>query len=70
MATIVKEIRTKARPEDAWGSASVQVFAEPETRVAWISDLLPDERKSAIEAMTDQALAVMKRTLDRLAEGD
>lgn len=34
------------------------------TRVAWTSDLLPHEVAGPIGAMQDQALAVMKRTLE------
>jgi hypothetical protein len=51
-------------------NGSVQVFAEPDgsARVVWIADLLPDAAAGAIGTMMDQGMAVMKRTLDRLAE--
>jgi hypothetical protein len=51
-------------------NGSVQVFATPDgaARVVWIADLLPDEAANAIGAMIDQGMAVMKQTLDRLAE--
>jgi hypothetical protein len=51
-------------------NASVQVFAAPDGAacVVWIADLLPDKAASAIGAMIDQGMAVMKQTLDRLAE--
>ena len=49
-------------------NASVQVFADAngKTRVVWISDLLPNEAAAGIGLMMDQAIAVMKNTLDRL----
>ena len=51
-------------------NASVQVFAGVGTgsRVVWIADLLPHEMKSQIEAMIEQGMAVMKTTLDALAD--
>ena len=49
-------------------NASVQVFAEDKgSRVVWIADLLPHDKKAAIEGMIDQGMAVMKPTLDKLA---
>ena len=47
-------------------NASVQVFAGPGngSRIVWIADLLPHEMKGAIEAMIEQGMAVMKKTLD------
>jgi hypothetical protein len=51
-------------------NASAQVFAavNGRTGVVWIADLLPNEAAGAIAAMMDQGMAVMKTTLDRLAE--
>jgi carbon monoxide dehydrogenase subunit G len=47
-------------------NASVQVFAEGagHTRLVWIADLLPNGLAETVEAMIEQALAVMKRTLE------
>jgi hypothetical protein len=46
------------------------VFTDPNgaTKVVWIADVLPNEAAAAIGAMMDQGMAVMKQTLDRLAE--
>jgi carbon monoxide dehydrogenase subunit G len=51
-------------------NGSVQVFSDPdgETKVVWTADILPNEAASTIGAMMDQGMAVMKRTLDRLAD--
>lgn len=51
-------------------NASAQVFAEGDgrTRVVWIADLLPDTAARDIGPAMEQGLAVMKQTLDRLAE--
>jgi carbon monoxide dehydrogenase subunit G len=59
----------------AWGStggatthynAVLQVISEgARTRVAWTIDLLPDDRAAAVDAMQNQGLAVMKKTLER-----
>jgi len=48
-------------------NASVQVFAEGEarSRVVWIADLLPNEMAPAVEAMIEQGMVAMKRTLER-----
>ena len=48
-------------------NASTQVFdASPgRSRVVWIADLLPSELAPAIEAMIEQGVAAMKRTLER-----
>ena len=53
-------------------NGSVQVFPDPDglTKVVWIADILPNEAVSAISAMMDQGMAVMKQTLDRLAEAE
>jgi carbon monoxide dehydrogenase subunit G len=48
------------------GSAQVTTDTMGETKVVWVADLLPDEVAPVIEAMMDQGMAVMKRTLDRL----
>jgi hypothetical protein len=51
-------------------NASVQVFAAGEggSRVVWIADLLPNEAAGPIRAMIEEGAAVMKETLDRLAD--
>jgi carbon monoxide dehydrogenase subunit G len=48
-------------------NASVQVFAagERRTRLVWIADLLPNELAGAIRTMIEQAMAVMKKTLEQ-----
>jgi hypothetical protein len=53
-------------------NASAQVFSDANglTKVVWIADLLPDQAASAIDAMMEQGMAVMKQTLDRLAAGE
>jgi hypothetical protein len=50
-------------------NAPVQVFAAPDngSRVVWIADLLPNDMKAPIESMIAQGMAVMKKTLDGLA---
>ena len=50
-------------------NASVQVLADGEgrSRLIWIADLLPDELAADIRAMMDQAVAVMKPTLEEHA---
>jgi carbon monoxide dehydrogenase subunit G len=52
-------------------NASAQVFPDSRgaARVVWVADFLPDEAAGAIAAMIDRGMAVMKQTLDRLAEG-
>ena len=50
-------------------NASVQVFPhERGSRVVWTADLLPHEAAPTVGSMMDQGMAVMARTLDRLAE--
>jgi carbon monoxide dehydrogenase subunit G len=51
-------------------NASAQVFSDSQgaARVVWIADILPDQAAGAIAAMIDRGMAVMKQTLDRLAE--
>lgn len=53
-------------------NSSAQVFEEGEggARVVWLSDLLPNEAAPAIDEMMTQGAAVMKDTLDRLAESE
>lgn len=48
-------------------NASLQVFPDgPErSRVVWIADLLPDAIAGYIQAMIEQGMAVMKKTLER-----
>ena len=50
-------------------NGSAQVFSDAKglTKVVWIADLLPDEAASAVGAMMEQGMAIMKQTLDRLA---
>jgi Polyketide cyclase / dehydrase and lipid transport len=50
-------------------NASVEVFAtgDGSTRVVWIADFLPDEAADTIANAIDTGMAVMKKTLDRLA---
>ena len=47
-------------------NASVQVFGTDQDtcRVVWIADLLPNEAAPAIDGMIQQALQIMKRTLE------
>ena len=49
-------------------NASVQVFEGTGgcSRVVWIADFLPHDQKGQIEAMMEQGIAVMKKTLDGL----
>ena len=51
-------------------NASAQVFADDskQTRVVWIVDLLPNEAAPSIELMMNEGMAVMKSTLERLAD--
>ena len=51
-------------------NASAQVFADPggQTKVVWIADLLPNDAAGAIASMMEQGMAVMKATLDGLAQ--
>jgi hypothetical protein len=53
-------------------NASAQVIQgeDGHTKVVWIADLLPDEAASPVGQMMDQGMAVMKATLDALAERD
>jgi hypothetical protein len=47
-------------------NASAQVLAEGDgTRFVWIADLLPDTVAPTITAMIEQALAIIKRTLEQ-----
>lgn len=50
-------------------NASVQVFAngEDKCRVVWIADLMPNEAVPPVREMIQQALTVMKRTLENKA---
>ncbi len=51
-------------------NASAQAVANPRggTTVIWIADLLPDEAAATIASMMQQGAAIMKQTLDRLAD--
>jgi carbon monoxide dehydrogenase subunit G len=49
-------------------NASVQVFdRNGGSRVVWTADLLPDEAAPTIEAMMDQGMQIMARTLEQQA---
>ncbi|HVT05932.1 MAG TPA: SRPBCC family protein [Polyangia bacterium] len=49
-------------------NAAVEVLAEGAgTRLVWTIDLLPNEMAGPIGAMQDQAIAAMKRALERAA---
>src|SRR5690242_14552663 len=52
-------------------NASAQVLADGEdgTRFVWIADLLPDALAPAIEAMMDEAMPVIRATLQRAGSG-
>jgi carbon monoxide dehydrogenase subunit G len=50
------------------GSAQVLSDAKGLTKVVWIADLLPNEAAGAVGAMMEHGMAVMKQTLDRLAD--
>ncbi len=46
-------------------SASIQVFPEgARSRIVWIADLLPNELAPVIDAMMEQGMAAMKKTLE------
>jgi hypothetical protein len=49
-------------------SAQVIAGADKGARIVWIADLLPDEAAPGIEQMMEQGMAVMKATLDGLAD--
>ena len=50
-------------------NASVQVSGNDDgsSKVVWIADFLPDSVATAISSAIDTGMAVMKKTLDRLA---
>ena len=50
-------------------NASVQVFqtASNSCQIVWITDVLPDTLTTSIDAMVEEASAIMKRTLERTA---
>ena len=52
-------------------NASVQVSANDDgsSKVVWIADFLPDSVATTISSAIDTGMAVMKKTLDRLALG-
>ena len=52
-------------------NASVQVFQTgPDTcQIVWITDVLPDTLTPALNAMVEEASAIMKRTLERAVPG-
>lgn len=46
-------------------NAVLQIFAQgPSSRVEWTTDLLPNEMTAPIQGMQEQALAIMKKTLE------
>ena len=80
MASIRQEILVDASPEHVWAAvggqfthhnASVQVFAEgaDRSRLVWIADLLPHDIKAIVSGLIEQALTVMKQTLERSTAG-
>ena len=63
-----RRLSYSARSEHiAHHNASFQVFAEDEAscRVVWIADVLPNQIAASIEAMMDQGVLAMTRTLAR-----
>jgi hypothetical protein len=52
------------------GSAQVVKGEDGHTKVVWVADLLPDEAARPVGQMMEQGMAVMKTTLDTLAEKD
>ena len=52
-------------------NASVQVFAEgaDRSRLVWIADLLPHDIEATVGGLIEQALSVMKQTLERGTAG-
>ena len=52
-------------------NASVQVFAEgaDRSRLVWIADLLPNDIEATVGGLIEQALSVMKQTLERGTAG-
>ena len=50
-------------------NASVQISANDDgsSKVVWIADFLPDSAATAISSAIDTGMAVMKKTLDRMA---
>ena len=50
-------------------NASVQVSSNDDgsSKVVWIADFLPDSAAGTIASAIDAGMAVMKKTLDRLA---
>jgi hypothetical protein len=48
-------------------NGSLQVFAEGDgrSRIVWTADLLPNEVAGYIQAMIEQGMGVMKRTLEQ-----
>lgn len=50
--------------------ASMQVFAagKERCRFVWITDILPDDSASRFSSVMDQALPVIKRTVERQAQ--
>ena len=61
--------RTTSRSGRALKAAArpLQVFAEGDgrSRIVWTADLLPNEVAGYIQAMIEQGMSVMKRTLER-----
>lgn len=49
------------------GSAQVFENGDGQARIVWIADVLPNDAAGPIEAMMEEGMAVMKKTLDNLA---
>jgi uncharacterized Rossmann fold enzyme len=66
MASVRKEIHTRARIDDA----SAQAIAQDDgtTKVVWLADFLPDTIAGDIDAAMSMGTRVMKKTLDLLAD--
>lgn len=52
------------------GSVQVVKGEDGQTKVVWIADLLPDEAAVPVGQMMEQGMAVMKTTLDAIANKD
>jgi hypothetical protein len=70
MRTEHRVVWSAASDQLAHHNASAQAVANPRggTTVIWIADLLPEEATPEIASMMQQGAAIMKQTLDRLAD--
>lgn len=48
-------------------NASVEVFDGPQTKIVWITDVLPNDIANYIGSMMDAAVPIMKQTFSRKA---